>query len=198
MRRRVVDAAYLSPTIPATTLPPFGVADVAAWSPSTSSRVGRRAERFVIVGSGKTATDGIVWLLSNGVAPERIVWVRPRDPWMLDRAVVQPDPVVAFGLAADMMAAAAEAESLDDLFLRLEAAGVMLRLDHDVVPTMAKTPTLGRWSSTCSARSRTSCASDTSTRDAAREFWTHLKEPFILEMIQRLQGWKCCKSVIYV
>ena len=69
----------------------------------------------------------------------------PREPWMLDRAVVQPDPVVALGLAADIMAAAADAESLDDLFLRLEAAGVMLRLDDDVVPTMAKTPTLGRW-----------------------------------------------------
>ena len=48
---------------------------------------------------------------------------------MLNRAVVQPDPVVAIGLAADTMASAADAESLDDLFLRLEAAGVMLRID---------------------------------------------------------------------
>jgi hypothetical protein len=64
---------------------------------------------------------------------------------MLDRAVVQPDPAVALGLGADMMAAAAEAESLDDLFLRLEDAGVMLRVDPEVSPTMAKTPTLGRW-----------------------------------------------------
>ena len=39
------------------------------------------------------------------------------------------------------MAAAADAESLDDLFLRLEAADVMLRIDPDVTPTMAKTPT---------------------------------------------------------
>jgi hypothetical protein len=64
---------------------------------------------------------------------------------MLNRAVVQPDPAVALGLAADTMAAAAEAESLDDLFLRLEAAGVMLRVDRDAIPTMAKTPTLGAW-----------------------------------------------------
>src|SRR4029079_7035056 len=46
---------------------------------------------------------------------------------------------------ADIMTAAADAESPDDLFLRLEAGGVMLRLDADVVPTMAKTPTLGAW-----------------------------------------------------
>ena len=100
---------------------------------------------YVIVGSGKTATDGIVWLLLNGVPPERIVWVRPREPWMLNRAVVQPDPVVGLGLAADTMEAAASAESLNDLFLRLEAAGVMVRIDRSVIPTMAKTPTLAAW-----------------------------------------------------
>jgi hypothetical protein len=146
VRRRVVDAAYLSPTIPATTPPPFGVADgVPVVAINELARLSEAAKRYVIVGSGKTATDGIVWLLANGVDPDRIVWVRPRDPWMLNRAVVQPDPVVALGFAAETMTAAAAAESLDDLFLRLEAAGVMLRVDTAVTPTMAKTPTLGTW-----------------------------------------------------
>lgn len=146
VRRRVVDATYLSPTIPATTPPPFGVADdVRVVAINELARLDAAPSSYVIVGSGKTATDGIVWLLANGVPPDRIVWVRPRDPWMLNRAVVQPHPVVALGLAADTMAAAADAASLDDMFLRLEAAGVMLRIDRDVVPTMAKTPTLGTW-----------------------------------------------------
>lgn len=146
VRRRVVDATYLSPTIPATTPPPFDVADDVHVVPINElARLTSAPNGYVIVGSGKTATDGIVWLLSNGVPAERIVWVRPRDPWMLDRAVVQPDPVVALDLAANTMAAAAVAESLEDLFLRLEAAGVLLRIDRDVTPTMAKTPTLARW-----------------------------------------------------
>jgi hypothetical protein len=146
VRRRFVDATYLSPTIPATTPPPFGVADDArVVAINELARLEAAATDYVIVGSGKTATDGIVWLLRNGVGPERIVWVRPRDPWMLNRAVVQPDPAVAVGLAADTMEAAAGAESLDDLFLRLEAAGVMLRIDPEALPTMAKTPTLGLW-----------------------------------------------------
>ncbi len=146
VRRRVVDAAYLSPTIPATTPPPFGVADGVRVVPINElAGLVETPSSYVIVGSGKTATDGIVWLLANGVQPDRIVWVRPREPWMLDRAVVQPDPAVGLRLAADTMAAAADAESLDDLFLRLEAAGVMMRIDTDVVPTMAKTPTLGIW-----------------------------------------------------
>ena len=146
VRRRVVDATYLAPTIPATTPPPFGVADDVQVVPvGDLARLTSAPRRYVIVGSGKTATDAIIWLLSNGVPQEHIVWVRSRDPWMLNRAMVQPNPVVALGLAADTMAAAAEAESLDDLFLRLEAAGVMLRIDPEVVPTMAKTPTLGEW-----------------------------------------------------
>jgi NAD(P)-binding Rossmann-like domain len=146
VRRRVVDATYLSPTIPATTRPPFGVADdVTVVAVNELARLAAAPDRFVIVGSGKTATDGIVWLLRNGVEPDRIAWVRPREPWMLNRAVVQPDPVVALGLAADTMAAAIDAESLDELFLRLEAAGIMLRIDTDAVPTMAKAPTLGAW-----------------------------------------------------
>jgi hypothetical protein len=146
VRRAVVDATYLAPTIPATTPAPFGVGDGVALVPV--DQLGSLADaprRYVIVGSGKTATDAIVWLLANGVVPDRIVWVRPRDPWMLNRAMVQPDPVVALGLATDTMTAAVDASSLDDLFLRLEAAGVMLRIDRGVVPTMAKTPTLGTW-----------------------------------------------------
>jgi hypothetical protein len=146
VRRRVVDATYLSPTIPATTPPPFDVADdVRVVAINELAGLTAAPSGYVIVGSGKTATDGIVWLLANGVAPDHIVWVRPRDPWMLDRAVVQPDPAVAVGLAAETMAAAASAESLDELFLRLEAAGVLLRIDRGVMPTMAKTPTLGVW-----------------------------------------------------
>ena len=101
--------------------------------------------RFVIVGSGKTATDGIVWLLANGVDADRITWVRPRS--------VDARPGLrAAGAGGGARArrrhdgGGGEAASLDDLFLRLEAAGVMLRDRHrDVVPTMAKTPTLGTW-----------------------------------------------------
>jgi|SRR5579871_160148 len=146
VRRRVVDATYISPTIPATTPPPFGVADDVRCVPINDLPASSAsADEIVIVGSGKTATDGIVWLLSNGMPSDRIVWVRPREPWMINRAVQQPDPAVALGYAADLMEAAVEAASVDEFFLRLEAVGAMLRIDESVVPTMGKAPTLGRW-----------------------------------------------------
>src|SRR4029450_938147 len=77
VRRRVVDATYLSPTIPSTTPPPFGVAD-GPRVPAINelARFPAAASSYVIVGSGKTATDGIMWLLANGVHPDRIVWIR--------------------------------------------------------------------------------------------------------------------------
>lgn len=144
VHRRVVDATYLSPTIPATSPPPFRVrSDIRVVPVNDLARLDGR--RFVIVGSGKTATDAIVWLVRSGVSADEVVWVRPREPWMLNRAVVQPDPVVALTLAADTMVAAAAASSLDDLFLHLEEAGAVHRIDRDVTPTMAKTPTLAQW-----------------------------------------------------
>ena len=143
---RVVDAAYLAPDIPARTPPPFGVADDArVVAVNDLPRLDGAAGEYVVVGSGKTATDACVWLLGQGVDPDAICWVRPRDPWMFNRAVVQPDPGVFLGMAADVMAAASRAATLDELFLRLEAAGIMLRIDPSVTPTMAKTPTLAMW-----------------------------------------------------
>jgi hypothetical protein len=143
---RIVDAHYLAPEIPATTPPPFGVASGTHVIPVNELvKLGGAPSQYVIVGSGKTATDACIWLLDNGVDADAICWVRPRDPWMLNRAVVQPNPAVFIGMAADTVQAAAEAASPDDLFLRLEDAGVMLRIDRSVMPTMAKTPTLGQW-----------------------------------------------------
>ena len=145
-RCRVVDARYLAPDIPAELPPKFEVAegarvipvnDLPAWEGTTS--------QYVIVGSGKTATDSCVWLLGLGVDPDAICWVRPRDPWMLNRALIQPDPLIYLGMVAEMMRLAAEARSLPELFGQLEDAGIMLRIDQSVTPTMAKAPTLGLW-----------------------------------------------------
>ncbi|MHA7305292.1 NAD(P)-binding protein [Arthrobacter sp. TMN-49] len=143
---RIVDARYLSPTIPADTPPPFDVAVDARVIPVNDlARLAEAPSQFVIVGSGKTATDACLWLLARGVDAAKICWVRPRDPWMLNRAVVQPDPAAFLGMVADIMESAGAATSFQDMFLRMEDAGVMLRIDRSVTPTMAKTPTLANW-----------------------------------------------------
>ena len=143
---RIVDARYLEPRIPAHTPPPF-VVDTGARVVAAHElpEVDAAPDQYVVVGSGKTATDSVIWLLAHGVDPDAIAWVRPRDPWMLDRAVIQPDPATYLGAAAAIVECAAAASSMDDVLLRLEGAGVMLRIDPTVTPTMARAPTLGRW-----------------------------------------------------
>jgi hypothetical protein len=145
-RTRVVDGRYLAPEIPALTAPPFAVAHDAQVIPVNELvRIEAAPSQYVVVGSGKTATDACIWLLAQGVDPDAICWVRPRDPWMLNRAMVQPNPAIFINMAADVVEIAATAASADALFLGMEEAGVMLRIDRSVTPTMAKTPTLAVW-----------------------------------------------------
>ena len=143
---RIVDARYLSPDIPAESPAPFAVADDAHVVPVNDVvSLEEAPSQYVVVGSGKTATDTIVWLLNSGVDPDAICWVRPRDPWMLNRALIQPDPVIYLGMVAEMLRICAEAPSLPEAFLGLEDAGIMLRIDRGTMPTMARAPTLGTW-----------------------------------------------------
>jgi hypothetical protein len=145
-RCRIVDAHYLAPSIPAETPPPFAVGDGArVVAVNDLARIEDAPSQYVVVGSGKTATDACVWLLAHGVDPDAICWVRPREPWMLNRALIQPDPEVFLGVPAAIFEDAAASSSLDEVFLRLEERGVMLRIDRSVTPTMAKAPTLGEW-----------------------------------------------------
>jgi hypothetical protein len=143
---RIVNAHYLAPSIPAEKPPPFDVVDGARVLPVNAlARLEEAPSQYVVVGSGKTATDACIWLLARGVDPEAICWVRPRDPWMFNRAFIQPDPAIFLGMAATIMQSAAETPSMDALFRTLEDADIMLRIDRSVTPTMAKTPTLGTW-----------------------------------------------------
>ena len=143
---RVVDARYLAPSIPAEKAAPFGVADDVRLIPVNElAQLDEAPSQYVVVGAGKTATDACIWLLARGVAPDSICWVRAREPWMYNRAHIQPDPAIFLGASADIVEAAVGAETLDEVMLRLEERDVVLRIDRTVTPTMAKTPTLATW-----------------------------------------------------
>lgn len=93
---RVVNAHYLSPRIPAATMPPFAMDNEAkVIQVNELVRVADAPSEYVVVGPGKTATDACIWLLDRGVDPDRICWVRSREPWMLNRAMIRPDPTRA-------------------------------------------------------------------------------------------------------
>lgn len=143
IRKKTVDASYYGTTVPSTHTPKFAVgAGVRMVPPNALPHLWKEAappSRFVILGAGKTAMDVGVYLLSAGADPEAITWVIPRDSWLLNRRTTQPGEEFFFdaiGGQADYMGAIAEASSADDLFLRLEACGMMLRIDPEAAPSM--------------------------------------------------------------
>lgn len=139
VRRKVVDARYLETSIPATHVLPFEVAPSARVIPVNDlPAAARSTSSYAVLGSGKTAVDACSWLLDNGVEPDRIRWIRPRDAWFHDRAQFQAlDQVGAImhGLALDAEAGA-QAVDVDDLFARLEASGRLVRIDASCPTTM--------------------------------------------------------------
>ena len=147
VRRRVVDAAYLESSVPATHQPSFAVAPEASFAPiNAMPDLADSHQRFTVIGSGKTSVDACLWLLDHGVDADRIRWVRPRDMWFHDRAQLQPlDQVgqIMEGIASDAEAAA-QADDVTDLFERLEASGRLMRIDPGVWPTMYRTTMLSQ------------------------------------------------------
>lgn len=147
-RTTVVDATYLHVTVPSMRPPEFGVDPAVRCVPLNDlGQLGAPAERYVVVGAGKTGVDACLFLLGNGTDPARITWIVPRDPWMLDRANAQPGSDffgATAGNVANQLEAAAAASSLTDLFDRLEAAGSLLRLDPTVRPSMYRCGTVTR------------------------------------------------------
>lgn len=144
VRKKLVDATYLEPFIPLSCKPPFEVApDVRCVPPNALPKLLERAERYVIIGAGKTAMDAIVWLLDCGVASDDIRWIKPRESWLLNREFGQGGEFLGtlFEGLACQAEAAAQARSLDELFTRLSAGAQMLRVDESVAPTMYKAPT---------------------------------------------------------
>ncbi len=136
--RRFVDATHSRMRIPSTTPPAYAVAPGAASIPPNDlPRVAPAYDDFVVVGAGKTGMDACIWLLENGADPDRIRWIVPRDSWILNRANFQPgdDFFAAFCKSiADQAEAVALAESVKEVFSRLEAAGELRRLDPNIEP----------------------------------------------------------------
>ena len=145
-RRKWVDAARADSQVPATHGPNFRVAEgVRCVTPTELTQLTEPASGHVIVGGGKTSIDTALWLLEQGADPERITWIRPRDAWLLNRADLQPTLHFAHSTLEAITAeleVARDAASVQDLFARLEARRLLLRIDPAGQPTMYRCATV--------------------------------------------------------
>lgn len=140
VRKKFVDATYLKTQVPATHTPSFTLEEGVVFMPLNDlPKITQPPSGFVIIGGGKTGIDACLWLLENKVDPDKITWIVSRDAWLLDRENTQPTPEffeASIGNIAAQFEAIAQSESIPDLFAKLEAAGVLLRIDPKVQPKM--------------------------------------------------------------
>jgi hypothetical protein len=138
-----VDSTYMNVVVPAMRKPPFVVnGNAKCIPPNDLPGSCEKYDRFVVIGGGKTAIDATLFLLKNEVKPENVVWIMPRDSWILDRANIQPtfESIVRFQL--EQMIQVSKSETIEDFFNRMSESGGLLRIDENVRPTMYRCSTV--------------------------------------------------------
>lgn len=145
---KTVDATFLKTSTPSTHTPSFSIDPTIRFMPLNDlPRITEAPDGFVVVGGGKTGIDACLWLLEHGVDPDAIRWIMPRDAWLLDRENTQPS-IEFFHSTMEAQAAQFEsivaADSIEDMFDRLEACGYFLRIDTDVRPKMFHGATISK------------------------------------------------------
>jgi cation diffusion facilitator CzcD-associated flavoprotein CzcO len=132
--RKLVDATFTASDIPSRHTPSFAVDDNLRFAPPNALPDHVDAPAFTILGAGKTAMDSCVWLLEQGVDPDRIRWLKPREAWLFERSFMQPlDQVSAYmQMQAHWVSEAARSTDGHDFTRRLGDAGVLVRVDEDV------------------------------------------------------------------
>ena len=140
VKKSIVDGTFFNTSVPSMHERKFAVDEgVTCVPPNALPNLAAQYKSFTILGGGKTAMDAAVWLLDHGALPEAIRWICPRASWLMNRMVTQPGKAFfqqTVGGIANQFEAMQSASSPEDLFLRMEEAGVMLRIDRDVTPSM--------------------------------------------------------------
>jgi len=146
--KTLVDCTHLKTSVPSTHTPKFTIAEGMKFMPLNDlPKITEPPEGFVVIGAGKTGIDACLWLMENGVEPDDIRWIMPRDAWLIDRKNTQPT-IEFFGDTMEAQAAQfesiASADSIEDMFDKLEACGYFLRIYTDTRPEMFHGATISR------------------------------------------------------
>ena len=148
VNRKLVDATQVQTRVHSTHGPRYHVMSQVQLIPVNGlPETRRRHPCYTVVGAGKTAMDACLWLMTNGAEPERIRWIRPRDPWMLEPgqpAAIRRDFESAMHGYINGFQAIIEATSVADLFRLLESYNVLMRFDRDVEPRAYRAAVVSR------------------------------------------------------
>ena len=140
VKSKLINATFHTATVPSAHTPNFTVDDRVNFMPLNDlPSITVPPEGFVVIGGGKTGIDACLWLIEQHVPYDKITWIVSRDGWMIDRSTTQPTNAFfeqTIGNQANQFEAVAESTSMEDMYERLEAKGVLVRIDQTVKPRM--------------------------------------------------------------
>jgi len=144
--KKLVDATFLNTNVPSTHKPGFTIADGVNFIPLNDlPKITEAPTGYVVIGGGKTGIDACLWMLENGIDPDKITWIMPRDAWLINRKNTQPSDAFfhnTMGAQAAQFESIAQADNIEDMFNRLEQSGYLLRIYKDVRPEMFHAATI--------------------------------------------------------
>lgn len=88
---------------------------------------------YVVIGSGRTGIDTILWLLSHQIPAQTVHWVMPRDSWFHSCEPLES----MFRYFLKVHELVANAPSIEALFLAFEQAKLLCRIDEQRFPEIS-------------------------------------------------------------
>ena len=135
VRKKTVDATYMAPSVPSVKEPEFKISNGVNLVPINGlSRNQSAWKRYVIIGSGKTGIDAVLFLLEQNVDPDRITWIIPNDCWYTNRTFFYTAHFTDSNIK--IMNCIMGCENYNELYKRWESVGFLFRLDNKRDPTV--------------------------------------------------------------
>ena len=130
--KTLVDTTYMQITIPSINPPKYEIDPQANVVPINElAHLKQPQENFVVIGSGKTGVDAILYLLKIGVDSQKIMWVISRDMWYINRDRLYPKQLHSI---FDQLEVLKNANSIDEVMFGLEKFDMQMRLDKSRTP----------------------------------------------------------------
>ena len=141
MLRKVVDGTRMTANVPSMRPPSYKVGEGVNVIPLNGlADLKFPYKKYVVVGAGKTGLDALLYLLERNVSPERISWIVPNDCWYLNRDVFKMDDL--WSEMEKQYTAVIQSKNIDDLYLKYEELGIMMRIDKNHWPTRMRGATI--------------------------------------------------------
>eukprot|EP00531_Pseudo-nitzschia_arenysensis_P000140 CAMPEP_0116115250 /NCGR_PEP_ID=MMETSP0329-20121206/407_1 /TAXON_ID=697910 /ORGANISM="Pseudo-nitzschia arenysensis, Strain B593" /LENGTH=517 /DNA_ID=CAMNT_0003608671 /DNA_START=57 /DNA_END=1610 /DNA_ORIENTATION=- len=134
VKTKLVDGTYTDVQVPSTTKRRYEVAKGVECVPINGiykvKKKGNVDKKFVVIGAGKTGIDAVLYLLNNGIVPDNISWVMPRDSWLWNRGCIDPMKflLVFFGPPLN------GEDSTEEALKKMEETDYLMRVDKNVWP----------------------------------------------------------------